>query len=581
MSTNHTDPATRQGTSTGDTGLIPAWVRRNHWMNQVRIHALMAPDEPALKADGHTTTWEQLNARMDSLAAALQRRGLQTGDRVVLLTLNHAEAILGVLGVNRAGGIAVPINARLTPPEIAYIVEDADADTIIVDRALAPLVAGVTGISERLRRIIVVDPGGVAAGDAGQAAAAASAAETTAGAEAGTAAGALEAIGGLPTESFAALAAEDPAGFTAVDVAESTVCLIMYTSGTTGRPKGAMLDHINMFAQAGTTNSGRTDPRQDVVILTAPLFHIAAWGQVAANLVSGAPTIVYPLGGFDPVDLLDTYEREGATVVFNVPQQWQAICQAVARGKPGRPGEVKGEPWRLNLKHLSWGAAPASESVLRAMEETFPDAEVTAAFGQTEMSPVTCSLDAEDSVRKIGSIGKPIPTMAARIVDPAMNDVTPGEVGELVYQGPNLMQGYWRKPEETAKAFTGGWFHSGDLVRADDEGFLYIVDRAKDMIISGGENIYCAEVENVLFDHPAVLEAAVYGRPDERWGEVPIAAVALREGAQLTLDELRTWLDDRLARFKQPKDLVFVDTLPRNASGKVRKVDLRRADAAD
>jgi len=160
-------------------------------------------------------------------------------------------------------------------------------------------------------------------------------------------------------------------------------------------------------------------------------------------------------------------------------------------------------------------------------------------------------------------------------VDPAMNDVAPGEVGEIVYRGPTLMRGYWRRPEATAEAFAGGWFHSGDLVRVDDEGFFYIVDRAKDMVISGGENIYCTEVENVLFDHPAILEAAVYGRPDERWGEVPVAAVALREGAELTLEELRDWLGDKLARFKQPHDLVFVDALPRNASGKVRKVELR------
>jgi fatty-acyl-CoA synthase len=213
--------------------------------------------------------------------------------------------------------------------------------------------------------------------------------------------------------------------------------------------------------------------------------------------------------------------------------------------------------------------------VLQAMSDTFPDAVNVAVFGQTEMSPITCVLDGEDAVRKLGSVGKVIPTIQARIVDDEMNDVPPGQVGEIVYRGPTMMREYWRNPQGTADAFAGGWFHSGDLVRQDEEGFIFVVDRKKDMIISGGENIYCAEVENALFAHPKVLEAAVIGRPDHRWGEVPVAVVALR-GDDLTLDELSAFLDDRLARYKHPKELVVVDALPRNASGKVVKGELRK-----
>jgi fatty-acyl-CoA synthase len=210
------------------------------------------------------------------------------------------------------------------------------------------------------------------------------------------------------------------------------------------------------------------------------------------------------------------------------------------------------------------------------MAETFPDALNVAVFGQTEMSPITCVLNGADAIRKLGSVGKVIPTIAARVVDDDMNDVPPGEIGEIVYRGPTMMQGYWNKPEATAEAFAGDWFHSGDLVRVDDEGFVYVVDRKKDMIISGGENIYCAEVENVLFEHPQIREAAVIGRADDRWGEVPVAIVALTGAEPLTLTELEPFLNERLARYKHPKDLVLVEELPRNASGKVIKPLLRK-----
>jgi fatty-acyl-CoA synthase len=212
------------------------------------------------------------------------------------------------------------------------------------------------------------------------------------------------------------------------------------------------------------------------------------------------------------------------------------------------------------------------------MAETFPGAQILAAFGQTEMSPVTCMLLGDDAVRKLGSVGKVIPTVSARVVDDDMNDVAIGQVGEIVYRAPTLMAGYWNNPEATAEAFAGGWFHSGDLVRLDDEGYVWVVDRKKDMIISGGENIYCAEVENVLAAHPAIGEAAVIARPHDRWGEVPVAIVALGAAARsgLTLGDLDEFLTDRLARYKHPKALVVIDALPRNPAGKVLKTELRR-----
>ncbi|WP_395244865.1 fatty-acid--CoA ligase FadD5 [Agromyces sp. MMS24-K17] len=511
---------------------IPSSARRNHWMNQVAGHAVMKPDATAFRFVGKPWTWGDVARRMDGFAAALERRGVAFGDRVLLLTLNRPEVVEAVFGINRLGAMAVPINFRLTPPEIAYIVDDADADVIVVEAPLAPLVGAVAGITDRIRRVIVI-------GEAGDG-----------------------------QESFEDLVAEPLDGFEAPDVPEDTPCLIVYTSGTTGRPKGAVLDHVNMFAQAVTCiRANDVFDESDIAFLTAPLFHIAGLGSIASNFILGIPTVIHPLGAFNPSELLDAWERERATIVFNVPQQWQVIC-----------ADPTVKQRDLALRIISWGAAPASETLLRTMADTFPEATIVAVFGQTELSPITCVLKGADSHRKIGSVGKPLATMQVRVVDDELNDVAPGEVGEILYRGPNLMQGYWRKPEETAEAFAGGWFHSGDLVRQDEEGFVWVVDRKKDMIISGGENVYCAEVENVLYAHPKVLDVALVGRVDERWGEIPVAVVVVAPGEELVLDELQGWLGDKLARYKHPKALVPVEAIARNAGGKVNKVALRAAD---
>ncbi|MDN4472630.1 long-chain-fatty-acid--CoA ligase [Demequina zhanjiangensis] len=512
--------------------VIPASLRRNHWMNQVLGHAQVRPDATAFKHRGVVTTWSEVAEHMDILAAALQRRGVSFGDRVLMLTLNHTQVVETVFAINRLGAIAVPINIRLSPAEAAYIIDDADADVIIVDQPLAPLVAAAGQVTSRLTRTIVI-------GEAGEG-----------------------------QESLSDLLAEPMGDFEAPDVPEDTTCLIMYTSGTTGRPKGAMLDHGNMAAQAMTViRVNNIVDESDVSFLTAPLFHIAGLGSIGANFILGIPTVLHPLGAFDPVEILDAWEAEGATIVFNVPQQWQAICAV--------PG-VKDRD--LPLRVISWGAAPASDSLLRTMHETFPSALMVTVFGQTEMSPITCVLRGEDALAKLGSVGMPVPTVQCRIVDADMRDVSTGEVGEIVYRGPSMMKGYWRKEEETASAFEGDWFHSGDLVRRDEDGFVWVVDRLKDMIISGGENVYCAEVENALMDHPAILDAAVYGRPDPRWGEVPVATLVTRPGESVDLAGLRTWLETRLAHYKQPKDIAFAEALPRNAAGKVDKVALRTSD---
>ncbi|ORJ60045.1 fatty-acid--CoA ligase FadD5 [Mycobacterium simiae] len=507
----------------------PYLTRRQNWVNQLERHALMQPQAVALRFMGRTLTWADLQRRVSALAGALSRRGVGFGDRVMILMLNRPEFVEAMLATNMLGAIAVPLNFRLTPSEIGFLVEDCEARVVVTEEVLAPVATGVRQIQPLLDTIVVA--------------------------------------GGATDDQV--LGYEDlinePAGAREpVDVPNDSPALIMYTSGTTGRPKGAVLTHTNLTGQTMTglyTNGA--DINNDVGFIGVPLFHIAGVGNLLGGLLLGLPTVIYPLGAFEPGQLLDVLAAEKVTGIFLVPAQWQAVC-----------AEQQARPRDLRLRVMSWGAAPAPDALLREMSAIFPGTQILAAFGQTEMSPVTCMLLGEDAIRKRGSVGKVIPTVSARVVDENMNDVPIGEVGEIVYRAPTLMAGYWNNPAATAEAFAGGWFHSGDLVRMDEDGYVWVVDRKKDMIISGGENIYCAEVENVLASHPGIVEVAVIGRAHEKWGEVPIAVAAVRTDG-LRLDDLDEFLNERLARYKHPKSLEIVDALPRNPAGKVLKTELR------
>lgn len=507
----------------------PYLARRQNWVNQLERHAMMQPDAPALRFVGNTMTWADLRRRVAALAGALSGRGVGFGDRVMILMLNRTEFVESVLAANMIEAIAVPLNFRLTPTEIAVLVEDCVAHVMLTEAALAPVAIGVRNIQPLLSVIVV-------AGGSSQ-----------------------DSVFGYEDLLNEAGDVHEP-----VDIPNDSPALIMYTSGTTGRPKGAVLTHANLTGQAMTAlyTSG-ANINSDVGFVGVPLFHIAGIGNMLTGLLLGLPTVIYPLGAFDPGQLLDVLEAEKVTGIFLVPAQWQAVCT-----------EQQARPRDLRLRVLSWGAAPAPDALLRQMSATFPETQILAAFGQTEMSPVTCMLLGEDAIAKRGSVGRVIPTVAARVVDQNMNDVPVGEVGEIVYRAPTLMSCYWNNPEATAEAFAGGWFHSGDLVRMDSDGYVWVVDRKKDMIISGGENIYCAELENVLASHPDIAEVAVIGRADEKWGEVPIAVAAVTND-DLRIEDLGEFLTDRLARYKHPKALEIVDALPRNPAGKVLKTELR------
>ncbi|OBF60049.1 long-chain fatty acid--CoA ligase [Mycobacterium sp. 852002-50816_SCH5313054-b] len=507
----------------------PYLARRQNWCTQLERHALMQPEAAALRFLGNTVTWGALHRRVSALADALSRRGVGFGDRVMILMLNRPEFVEAVLAANALGAIAVPLNFRLTSAEIVFLVEDCEARVLITESVLAPVATGVRDIQPMLDTIVVA---GAATDDR--------------------------------VFGYEDLINEPGEPRAPVDIPNDSPALIMYTSGTTGRPKGAVLTHANLTGQTMTglyTNGA--DISSDVGFIGVPFFHIAGIGNMLTSMLLGIPTVIYPLGAFDPGQLLDVLAAEKVTGLFLVPAQWQAVC-----------AEQQARPRELRLRVMSWGAAPAPDALLREMSATFPGTQILAAFGQTEMSPVTCMLLGEDAIRKRGSVGKVIPTVAARVVDENMNDVPVGEVGEIVYRAPTLMSGYWNNPQATAEAFAGGWFHSGDLVRMDEDGYVWVVDRKKDMIISGGENIYCAEVENVLAGHPQIVEVAVIGRAHEKWGEVPIAVAAVA-GEELRLDDLHDYLTERLARYKHPKALEIVDALPRNPAGKVLKTELR------
>jgi fatty-acyl-CoA synthase len=494
--------------------------------DQLSRHSRGIGHEVALVHGAVRRTYGELDERVGRLAAALRARGVRKGSRVAVLGPNAMEVFETYLATARLGALCVPLNFRLTSAELGFLLADSGARVLVVHASLAPLVADA-GLDACL--VFDGDPGGLPGREAYEHALAA-----------------------------ASVGVE-------ITVSDSDPAFLMYTSGTTGRPKGAVLTHRNLLINAlGYLGQLGGHPDAHTVWLAAtPLFHIAAIAGMLPTFLRGGRIVLTPPGRFDAAETVALMAREQVSSCFLVPSQWEEIC--------ARPDIAAHD--LTSLRRLICGAAPASHSLIRTLVETFPQAEVTTGLAQTECGPVTTVLPGRDMLRKLGSVGKPMFTVEARVVDDEMRDVPRGTVGEIVYRGPSVMREYWNRPAETAAAFHGGWFHSGDLVRMDEDGYYYVVDRKTDMIISGGENIYCAELENVLSTHPSIDEVAVVGVPDPQWGEIPLVVVAGK--APPTLEEIRAWCAPHLATYKHPRRIAVVPKLPRNSTGKVTKAQLR------
>jgi acyl-CoA synthetase (AMP-forming)/AMP-acid ligase II len=495
-------------------------------------------DHEAVVCGETRLTYRQVGERVARLAGALVAQGVAAGDRVGILMPNCHRYMETYLAAERAGAVLVPLNHRLAPAELSAILTDAEATWLVTDTALlAPAEAGAAKVPS-LRGMVVA--GAAAAGRADV------------------------------LDYEAALAAAMPLERVARPWQEQDLVQLYYTSGTTGRPKGVMLSQRNVMSNAYHALLIHGLGSEDVWLHAAPMFHLAdAWTAWTVTWV-GARHIFLPQ--FDPTGFLELVQRERVTKTLLVPTMINMIVN--------HPDLSAYDTRTLRL--ITFGASPMPADRLRAALAALP-CRFSQLYGMTETSPFATQLHPEDMVlegeerlvRRLLSCGREIPGVRVRVVRDGGDEVAPGEVGEIIMAGPNVMLGYWRQPEATAAVLRDGWMHSGDLATVDDEGYIFIVDRKKDMIITGGENVYSTEVEDALYKHPAVLEAAVIGVPDERWGERVHAVVVLRPGMSATVEELQAFCRQHIAGYKVPRSVDFAESLPKTGSGKIQKAELR------
>ena len=473
----------------------------------------------AVRVDNAAMTYRALEEASARVAGLLHERGLRPGDRVGIMMPNVAEVPVVYYGILRAGGVVVPMNPLLKGREVAYYLGDSGAGLVFAWHAFAS--EARPGAEQATADLIVVDE--VAFPDL--LASAAPVAEVT-------------------------------------DRSSSDTAVILYTSGTTGQPKGAELTHGNLISN---TEVARTDivraSADDVIFGGLPLFHV--FGQtVALNVAVASGACLTLLPRFDPAHALRIIAAHRVTVFEGVPTMYVALLH--------QPDRADYDISTLRMC-ISGGAALPVE-VLRGFEDAF-GCTVLEGYGLSETSPVA-SFNHPGRERKPGSIGTPIRGVQMRVVDDSDHEIAQGEVGEIVIRGPNVMKGYWQRPDATAEAIRDGWFHSGDLARVDEDGYFYIVDRKKDLIIRGGYNIYPREIEEVLYEHPAVAEAAVIGLPHAALGEEVGAAVALKPGVTVSAEELRDYVKGQVAAYKYPRHVWIVDVLPKGPTGKIQKRDI-------
>jgi fatty-acyl-CoA synthase len=489
----------------------------------------ISPGRDAIWFEGTRTSHAEFAQRVRRTAAALADLGVAPGDRVAWTGSNHPSALETLYACGQLGAIWVPVNARLAVPEAEYVLAHSGASLVVHGADHGFLADALRDRLDGVRQWIAAEPPVDGGADS------------------------------LPYEELLAGADPQPRD---EPVALEDPCLIMYTSGTTGRPKGAVLTHGNMTWNAVNQFMGMDFSQDERTLALAPLFHIGGLnGTVNPALLRGGCAVI--VRRFHPAETLQVIEEQRVNSFFAVP----TMLDAMAR----EPGFASRD--LSALRSIGAAGAPLPLPTLR----TWLDRGVTMqqCYGMTEAAPGCTVLDSADAERKVGSAGQPVFFTDVRVLRPDGTEAATDEIGEIVVQGPNVMAGYWEEPEQTAAVLEDGWYRSGDAGSLDAEGYLYVRDRYKDMIISGGENIYPAEVESALLEFAEVEEVAVIGVPDPTWGEVGLAVVVPSPGTAPDPDELRARLRTRLAAFKVPKYVELTDQLPKTATGKIRKPDLR------
>ncbi|MBF9232971.1 class I adenylate-forming enzyme family protein [Microvirga alba] len=495
--------------------------------DMLRRSAERFPRKPAILWDGTSLSYRDLDLAANRLANALIDLGLAKGGKVGIISRNRTEYGITFFGAARSGGVLVNISVLYAPEELQYVLDKADVEILIFEHPFAEKVMAARANLPRIKTLICV--GG-------------------------------EVEGAIPFEAILARGSED---HPPVDIHEDDPFSMTYTGGTTGRPKGVLTSHRNRMITAHTVMVEEAIDERDVVGIVTPLFHVAALNIMFQPAVLAGATSTF-LSKWNVADFAAMARTTGMTAVFMVPTQASMVVSDPAFDAANYKTWTK----------LAFAGAPMPDWVQRELLEKLPDLKLTQIYGQSEVGVLTV-LRHWYLPGKLGSIGRQGYNVDVAVVDRDGKPVKAGEIGELVSRGENVMLEYYKEPEQTANFFRNGWGWTGDLATVDEEGFVTLVDRSKDMIISGGENVYPKEIENVLYEHAAVAESAVFGIPDDKWGEVPVAYIQIKAGMVVSEDEIVAHCAERLARFKRPRVVKFVPDFPKTPIGKIQKNILR------
>lgn len=500
-------------------------------------------DKTAVIGEKHRYTYRELEVRTAKVKASLIGMGINKGDRVGILMLNDFRYLELMYAATALGAIIVPMNTRFTIQENIFVLKDAGVKVFYLNKEFIGILKPMKDELVNVKHIVLAEDND-------------------------------DPLFKAHNEVLAyekVLSKEKESTLVYDDIQEEDIAGLFYTGGTTGRSKGVMLSHKNLLSNAIHMTMNFKNSEDDIYLHAAPMFHLADQASTFAVTLAGGTHVT--LKQFTPKSFLEVVDQEKVTSTMLVPTMLNMVIHSADFEKHNIS----------SLKEILYGASPMSTELLKKVMQDIPGIILRQAYGMTEASPVLTILSPEDhhvsfgtdEEKRLASCGKPVQFVEMKVIDENGEQVPVNEVGEIVAKGPNIMPGYWQLEEETQKVLQNGWYMTGDMGYMDEDGFYYVVDRAKDMIISGGENVYSVEIEQVLYTHPAILECAVFGTPDEEWGEVVRAAIILKENAVVTKEELLDFIRPKLANYKLPKAIEFMDELPKSGAGKILKRVIR------